>query len=197
MHKAEVIEAIPGIWQPLWSFIIQLFFRSRTSVLYNTAASSANRSWALQKQLDHNNLKTIFDFFIWSVFIFLFEGLYFALQCGKQRWGFYLLIRAQFFNFKHEILLNIPAFPFPATLSWQLRLGLYFFNMHGCLSCVYRALVIHFPTIKHQHEAISQCNRFVSSPSRSPGGLITGPSGPWRWFREKGGGKKQGVTGNC
>ena len=60
-----------------------------------------------------------------------------------------------------------------------------FFNMHGRLSCV-TLLVIHVPTVKHQHKAISQCNRFVSSPSRSPGGPITGPSGPWRWFRERG-----------
>lgn len=61
-----------------------------------------------------------------------------------------------------------------------------FSNMHGWLSCVYTALVIHFPTIKHQHKAISQCNRFVSSPSRSHGGPIARPSGPWRWFRERG-----------
>lgn len=70
-----------------------------------------------------------------------------------------------------------------------------FFTMHGCLSCVYTALVIHISTIKHQHEAISQCNRFVSSPSRSPGGPITGPSGPWRWFREKRGRQKTRCDG--
>lgn len=52
--------------------------------------------------------------------------------------------------------------------------------------CVYTTLIIHFPTMKHQHRAISQCNRFVSSRRKSPGGPITEPSGAWRWFRERG-----------
>lgn len=172
-------------------------FSDLVTALYNTAVCSGNRFWGLQKQLDHNNLKNIFDIFIWSTFRFLCAGLYFALWCGRWRSDFYLLIRSQFLYVQHQILLNVSAAPLSCDTLMTVMTRCAFFNMHGCLLCVYTALVIHIPAIKHQHKAISQCNRFVSSPSRSPGGPIMGPSGPWRWFREKGGGKKQGVTGNC
>lgn len=152
-------------------------FSDLVTVLYNTAVCSGNRFGALQKQLDHNNLTTIFEIFIWSAFKFR-EGLYWsALWYSRWRSDFYRLIRTPFLYFQHQILWNVSAFLFPATLSSQLWLGVHFFSMHGCILCVYTAMII---ATKHQHEAISQCNRFVSSPSRSPGGPITGPSGPWR-----------------
>lgn len=155
-----------------------MFFTSNHSVLYNTVVCSAKRFWSLQKQLDHNNL---FSFDLCSYVFVKGSPLPSSAVDG-------------------DVFLNawkVSAFPFSAIFSWQLWLGVLFFYRHWCLSCVHTALVIHVPTIKHQHKAISQCNRFVSSLSRSPGGPISGPSGPWLWFREKEGGKKQGVTGNC
>lgn len=74
------------------------------------------------------------------------------------------------------------------------RLFFFFQNARVPLVCVHGSLV---PAIKDQHEAVSQTNRFVSSASRSPGGPNTGPCGPWHRFRQKEGGQKQGVTGNC
>lgn len=169
-----------------------MFFRSSHSAVEYSAVQ-CKQVWALQKQLDHKNLRTIFEIFIWSEHVFLFEGLYFALWCCRCRSGFFLPIQGQFFcTFNMTYCFTLYCDTLMTVTNWCA-----FFNTHGGLLCVYTALVIHFPTMKHQHEAISQCNRFVSSQSRSPGGPIMGPCGPWRWFREKGGGKKQGVTGNC
>lgn len=169
-------------------------FSDLVTALYYTAGCSGNRLRGLQKQLEHNNQETIFDISIWSAFTLLCEGLYFAFSQCRSSSDFKLsLIRAlppqnPLWTWN---TVNHHSFPLSSRHSWHLWLDTHFFDMLGCVWCVQTVLVIHFPAIKRQHKAISQYNRFVSSPSRSPGGPITGPSGPWRWFREKRGGKNK------
>lgn len=56
VHRAEVIEAIPGIWQPLQTFYYSDVFQLQPQ--YRIIQQCVEG----KKQLDHNNLKTLFDF---------------------------------------------------------------------------------------------------------------------------------------
>lgn len=56
VHRAEVIEAIPGTWQPLQTFYYSDVFQLRPQYCIIQQRVEG------KKQLDHNNLKTRFDF---------------------------------------------------------------------------------------------------------------------------------------
>lgn len=158
-----------------------MFFTSNHSVLYSTAVCSRSK----------NNLIIIIFFSFDLRSYFFVKGLYFALYSavdGDEAFIYWLGVS---FSWTPDMSLLFPRFCdiLMTVMTWCAFF--FFFTGIGAFRVYTQLWSYTSPTIKHQHEAISQCNRFVSSPSRSPGGPISGPSGPWRWFREKRGGRQK------